>query len=220
MKVFCIIPALNEEKTISKAIEEARPLVDQVVVVDDGSIDATRKKAEESGAIVLAHLINRGQGASLETGNKYAIAHGAEVIVHFDADGQFLAEEIKEIIAPIERGEVEVVLGSRFLNKKSDMPWFKEKIIYPIARIVNRLTLDLPLSDPQCGFRALSREALKKISIKQDRMAHCSEILYKISKNKLKVKEVPITVIYYDFGQKFSGGLRIIKDLLLAKLMD
>lgn len=220
MKVFCIIPALNEEKTISKVIEEVRPLVDQVVVVDDGSIDATCKKAEESGARVLAHLINRGQGASLETGNKYAIAHGAEVVVHFDADGQFLAGEIKEIVAPIERGEAEVVLGSRFLNKKSDMPWFKEKIIIPIARIVNKLTLDLSLSDPQCGFRALSRKALKKIRIKQDRMAHCSEILYKISKNKLKVKEVPITVIYYNFGQKFSGGLRIIKDLLLAKLMD
>jgi glycosyltransferase involved in cell wall biosynthesis len=220
MKVFCIIPALNEEKTIGQVIARVKPFVDEIVVVDDGSSDSTVEISAKAGATVLEHLINRGQGASLETGNLYALKNGAEIVLHFDADGQFVPEEINDLLKPIIMGEAEVVFGSRFLGRPSNMPFFKKNIIMPIARLVNKVLLNLSLSDPQSGLRVFYRPALEKIRIEQDRMAHASEILYKVSFYKLKIKEVPATVIYTEFGQSFSGGVRIVKDLLLAKFLD
>ncbi len=219
-KIIVVIPAYNEEKTIVEVINKVKPLVDEIVIVDDGSSDQTAQLAEKQGVTVLRHLINRGQGAALQTGNQYALKKGGEIIVHFDADGQFLAEEIKDIVQPLEQGEVEVVFGSRFLEKKSEIPWFKKQIIIPLAHLANKLIIGFSLTDPQSGFRALSRKATEMIQIENDGMAHCSEILYKVFKNNFKIKEVPITVIYHDFGQHFGGGIKIIKDLFLAKLMD
>jgi polyprenyl-phospho-N-acetylgalactosaminyl synthase len=220
MRIFCIIPALNEEKTIGEVIENIKSRVDDIVVVNDGSSDRTAEIAAACGAVVLSHPINRGQGASLETGNQYALQNGAEVIFHFDADGQFSVEDIPTILEPIIKGEADAVLGSRFLEKRSNLPWLKEKIFMPIARLVNHLLFNVSLTDPQSGFRALSAAAWKKIPIRQDGMAHCSEIIAKIFKNKLRVNEVSITVRYDDFGLKFGGGVKIFKDLLLAKLME
>lgn len=219
-KIIVVIPAYNEEKTIVKVINKVKPLVDEIVIVDDGSSDQTAELAEKQGVTVLRHLINRGQGAALQTGNQYALKRGGEIIVHFDADGQFLAEEIKDIVQPLEQGEAEVVFGSRFLEKKSEIPWFKKQIIIPLAHLANKLIIGFSLTDPQSGFRALSRKATEMIQIENDGMAHCSEILYKVFKNNFKIKEIPITVIYHDFGQRFGGGIKIIKDLFLAKLMD
>ncbi|MDD5626185.1 MAG: glycosyltransferase family 2 protein [Patescibacteria group bacterium] len=225
-KIVVVIPAYNEEKNIEKVINEVKPLVNELVIVDDGSSDKTFELAKKQGVTVLRHLINRGQGAALQTGDEYALNNQADIVVHFDADGQFLSSEIKEIILPIQNGEADAVFGSRFLGKKSEIPWFKEKIIIPLAGLVNKILINISLTDPQNGFRALSRKALEKITIENDGMAHCSEILYKVSKNKLTIKEVPITVIYHDFGQgifrgngRGTGGLRIIKDLFLARLM-
>lgn len=220
MKTFCIIPAYNEAKTIVKVINGVKPLVDKVVAVDDGSTDNTYELAKTQNIIVLRHIINRGQGATLQTGNEYAIKNGAEIIIHFDADGQFLAKEIKDIIRPIKSGKADIVFGSRFLGKKSNMPWFKRNIIMPIAKIANKIAFNVSLTDPQNGFRAMKTETAKKIIIEHDGMAHCSEIIFKAFKNNLCIKEVPTTIIYHNFGQKFSGGIKIIKDLLLAKLIN
>ncbi len=220
MKVIAVIPAYNEKETIVKVIKEVKPLVDKIIVVDDGSTDDTYRLAEEQEVKVLRHLVNRGQGAALQTGNQGALAAGADVIVHFDADGQFLASEIADLVKPIKEKEAEAVFGSRFLEKKSEIPWFKKKIILPLARMVNKIFINQELTDPQSGFRALSREAAEKIEIVNDKMAHNTEIQYKVFKSGFKIKEVPMTVIYRGFGQRFKGGVEIIKDLLLAKLMD
>ena len=227
MKTFCIIPAYNEEINIAKVIKDVIPYVDTIVVIDDCSCDNTYIEAKKAGATVLRHVINRGQGAALQTGNEYAIKHGADVIVHFDADGQFLAKEISMAILPLVNKEVDVVLGSRFLEKKSNMPFTKKYFIMPIARLVNKIFLKSTLTDPQNGFRVLSRDAAMRIVIMNDGSAHCSEILHKIYKYKLRVKEVPITVIYNDFGQSLlggkgrgMGGVRILKDLFLSYLID
>lgn len=220
LKIFCIIPAYNEEKNIIKVINQVKPLVYKVVVVDDGSTDKTYDLACKQGVTVLKHIINRGQGAALQTGTEYVLSQRADIIVHFDADGQFLAEEIKNIIKPITTDECDVVFGSRFLEKRSQIPWFKKNIILPLARIINKLFWGVKLTDPQSGFRALSAKAAQIIKIDQDRMAHCSEIMTKVFTNNFKVKEVPITTIYYNFGQKFGGGIKIIKDLLITRLID
>ena len=165
-KIIVVTPAYNEEKTIVEVINKVKPLVDEIVIVDDGSSDQTVQLAEQQGVTVLRHLINRGQGAALQTGNQYALKNNADIIVHFDADGQFLAEEIKDIVQPLEQGEAEVVFGSRFLEKKSEIPWFKEKIILPIGRIVNKFFVGKSLTDSQNGFRALSRKARKRHNVK------------------------------------------------------
>jgi len=219
MKVFVIIPAFNEEKRIGQVLAELSDLLYNVVVVDDASTDQTTQVASQFQVDILRHKINRDQGASLQTGNEYALSQGAEVIVHFDADGQFLVSEIKDIIEPIINDDYDVVFGSRFLDRKSEMPWLKKYFVFPIARLVNWLFFRIKFTDPQSGFRAMSRRAVEKINIEQDGKAHCSEILSKVFSLKLKTKEVPMTVIYHHFGQNISGGWKIVKDLLFSKLI-
>ncbi|MFH0840357.1 MAG: glycosyltransferase family 2 protein [bacterium] len=220
MKTISVIPAWNEAKRIASVIRNVKPVVDQVVVVDDCSLDNTRLIAEQEGAVVLRHLVNRDQGAALRTGTKYAIKHGADIIVHFDADGQMRAEDIPVVIQPILNGEADVVFGSRFLDQKTNMPAFKRYVIMPLAKLVNMIFLRVKLTDPQSGFRALSRKAAEQIDWKQDGKAHCSEILALVHKQKLRIVEVPVTIIYHNFGQKLSGGFRILKDMILSKLIN
>ncbi|MFA6394044.1 MAG: glycosyltransferase family 2 protein [Patescibacteria group bacterium] len=219
MKVFCVIPAFNEEENIVEVIKTVKPLVDGVVIVDDGSADKTYELARAQGVIALKHLLNRGQGAALETGNQYALKNNADIIVHFDADGQFLAGEIKELTELIESGRADIVFGSRFLGRSSNMPVFKRLLLMPLARAMNRMLFGARLSDPQCGFRALNAKAAGKIKIQSDGMAHCSEIIGKAFQSGLKIKEAPITVVYREFGQNASGGWRIIKDLVYSKFL-
>lgn len=220
MRIFCVVPAYNEAKNIVKVIKEIRPLVGEVVVVDDGSSDKTRELAKAQAVTVLSHIINRGQGAALKTGTEYALRQGAELVIHYDADGQFLASDIKTVIEPIVKGRAEVVFGSRFLSKRSRLPLLKEKLIMPLARLANRFFLAVNYSDPQSGFRAFSAAAANKITWRQDGMAHCSEILFEVKRSGLKVEEVPITVIYHNFGQRLGGGFKILKDLLVAKFIN
>jgi len=217
-KIICVIPAYNEEKNIAKVISEVKPFVWKIIVVNDKSNDNTQELAKQAGAIVISHPINRGQGASLQTGNDYALKLGADIIVHFDGDDQFLATEINDMCQPIINNEADIVFGSRFLEKKAKLPLFKKIVIYPLAKFFTSNILGIKLSDPQNGFRALNRFAAEKIRIFNREMAHNSEIQSKAFAYKLRVKEVPITVIYHHFGQKLSGGFKIIKDLFIYKL--
>jgi polyprenyl-phospho-N-acetylgalactosaminyl synthase len=217
MKTACVIPAWNEEKHIVKVIEKVQALVDILIIVDDCSQDNTYQLASSTQAIVLRHPINRGQGASLQTGSDYAIKLGADIIVHFDADDQFAASEIKDVIKPILDNQADVVFGSRFLGKSSNLPIMKKRLILPLGRLVNRF-FGVKTSDPQSGFRAYTKEVANSFRIENNGMAHCSEILIKLSQGPWRIKEVPITVTYHEYGQKFSGGIRIIKDLIIQKI--
>ncbi|MBU0722202.1 glycosyltransferase family 2 protein [Patescibacteria group bacterium] len=222
MKIFCVIPAFNEEKNITAIINQTRPLVDRLVIVDDGSIDRTADFIEEKTVVLLKHIINRGQGAALRTGTEYCLNNGADIIVHFDADGQFLSQDIERIAAPIKNREAQVVFGSRFLNSEhsAQMPFLKRYFIMPLAKAINKIFFNVDLTDPQSGFRAMSAQAARKISWRQDRFAHCSEIMFEVKNHNFKVKEIPIKVIYHNFGQNFSDGLKILKELFIAMLIN
>ena len=219
MKIFVVIPAWNEEERIGPVLESLISLPYKIVVVDDGSSDQTYQVVSRYPVSLLRHKIHRIQGAALQTGNDYALSQGADIIVHFDADGQFLVKEIKDIVQPILDGQADIVFGSRFLGKKSDIPAIKEKIYFPIARLVNRILFGIKSSDPQSGFRAMTRATAQKIRIEQDDFSHCTEIMAKAFEYKLRIKEVPITVVYHRFGQNLSGGIKIVKDLLFSKII-
>jgi len=219
-KIFCVIPAWNEEKNIVEVLKNVKCFVENIIVVDDSSSDRTYDLAKNQDVIILKHIINRDQGAALQTGNDYALKKEADIIVHFDADGQFLAEEIPDLVNPIIEGKADIVFGSRFMEKKSNMPFIKRRLIMPLAKFFNLFFLNIKMTDPQSGFRVMSREAAKTIKIEQDGKAHCSEILEKAFKYKLRIKEVPITVVYNEFGQKFSGGIKILKDIIISKIIN
>jgi glycosyltransferase involved in cell wall biosynthesis len=222
MDSLIIIPAFNEENAIAKVIQDLKQNEHHnILVIDDGSRDQTSKIAKENGARVIRHPINRGQGAALQTGMEYAIKNGVETIVHFDADGQFLAEDIKHILEPIREG-YDVALGSRFLEKKPQNIRFSKKLTLKGGILFTNFFSRVKLTDTHNGFRALTKEAAQKIIIKQDGMAHASEIIDKIKKNNLKYKEVPVTVIYSDYsltkGQSVFNSFKIVFKLLISKL--
>lgn len=214
--LYIVVPAYNESQSIGRVI---RGLLHygftQIVVVDDGSGDATSEEAQKAGALVLRHEVNRGQGAALQTGDEYALHHGAGVVVHFDADGQFNPADISPALVAMEKAKAEVLLGSRFFDSRSKIPWLKKYCILPIARWVNFLFTGLRLTDGQNGFRILSRHALEKLVITQDGMAHNTELMRQVRQEKLSFIEFPVEVTYHEYGQGLSGGVKIVGDMLL-----
>ncbi len=217
MKIFIIIPCYNEANNLSAVINKVKDY-GQVIVIDDGSTDNSYQIAKDAGTVVLKHFLNRGQGAALETGDCYALNNGADLVIHFDSDGQHTAEEIPKLIQPIISQETDVVFGSRFIADKSNTPFLKKWLILKPATAFQNIMLGVKLTDAHNGFRALSKNALAKIKIKQDGMAHASEIVEQVKLNNLKYKEVPVTIKYNEFGQGFISGLKILRDLIFGKI--
>lgn len=218
-EVFVVIPAYNAEKTIEKVISDVQKEgYFNIVVVDDGSKDNTFQKVEKKNVFVLKHIINRGQGAALRTGDRFALKEGAKVIVHFDADGQMLAEDINEIVNPIIKKEVVIVFGSRYMGKKAENMPKSKRVVHWLARIFMKLVYGVPHTDPQSGFRAFDSEFKNKVEIEFDRMEHCSEILQKTHKKKIKYMEVPVKIIYTEESNKGSthGTIPLISGFKMA----
>lgn len=224
MNVSIVTAAFNEEKNIRNVIDSLKNEgYSNIIVVDDGSKDKTYSVAKAQGVTVLKHIINRGQGAALQTGMTYALMNGAEYVVHFDSDGQHNAKEIKRMLTPIIKGEVDATLGSRFL-KKQDIP-LQRKITLKGGVIVLRAFYGAKLTDAHNGFRAFSRNAAKKVTITMDKMEHASEIIEKIKKKGIVYKEIPVTISYTEetlkMGRKGQGkfdSLSILFKMLLKKL--
>ncbi len=213
---IAIIPAFNEAKHITAVIHDVLPHVDRVVVVDDASQDTTAIDAANAGAVVLRHMINRGQGAALETGHAYARTIGATYVLHFDGDGQFTAHDIQFAKETLINGSYDIVFGSRFLGKTSNIPFIKKYVLFPLGRIVNYFFAGVILTDVHNGFRIMNQKALHTICITQDGMAHATEILSQTKKAQLAYTEVPVQVTYHEYGQGLKTALTIVKDLCIG----
>lgn len=218
--VYVVVAAYREEDSISAVVRDLRRVGATVVVVDDGSSDATASTARSEGAHVLRHLINRGQGAALQTGLTYALACGASHVITFDADGQHDPNEIAAMLAPLLDGSADVVLGSRFLGSTPGMSR-RRRWVLRVAVAFTRIMTGLQVTDTHNGFRAFTRDAASKIHLRQDRMAHASELLDQISQHELRVHEIPVTVRYTDYskakGQRSFAALRIFVDYLFGR---
>lgn len=217
---LALVPAYNEEHAIGSVVRSLFGMVDEVVVIDDGSTDRTVEEALAAGATVLVHEINRGQGAALETGHTYARQRDAEYVIHFDADGQFHVDDIAPALTHMKQSRADILFGSRFLDTRSNMPFLKKYLIAPIGRAVNWLFGGLRLSDAHNGFRILNKKALEHIEITHDKMAHATEIPVLTAKHGLSYVEFPVKVTYHEYGQSGLAGFSILKDLLIGKFFQ
>ncbi len=225
-KIFFVIPAYNEERAIGKVIDDLkRTGYTNLVIIDDCSNDKTSEIVKSKDVFLLQHLINRGQGAALKTGIDFALEHRADYIVTFDSDGQHRISDLPQMLKPVLDGRVDVTLGSRFLKKESiDKVYPLKKFMLKIAVLFMLVMYGIKLSDAHNGYRVLSRRAASKIQIKCDRMEHASEIVEEIYKNKIRFKEVPVTIEYTDYsrakGQSHFNSVRIAIKLILRKLFN
>jgi glycosyltransferase involved in cell wall biosynthesis len=219
--IWLVIPAYNEAPVIGRIVVDLAWLGHTIVVVDDGSTDETGSKASAAGAIVVTHPINLGQGAALQTGIQFALRNCADYIVTFDADGQHRAADIDGLIAALMMNNADFALGSRFLGRTVAMP-LSRRLLLMAATWFTRLATGLNVSDTHNGLRAMTRRGASRIKLRQNRMAHASELLDEIARSGLRYVEVPVTIEYSQYslakGQRLTDSLRILVDLSAQRL--
>lgn len=216
-----VIAAYNEASMIAEVVADARRLFENIIVVDDGSRDGTAEQAQSAGATVLVHPINLGQGAALQTGISYALSQDVSYIVTFDADGQHRPEDAVEMLEVLAASDKQVALGSRFIGNTQDMP-ASRRLLLRAATVFTRITTGMKVTDAHNGLRTLRRDAATAIRMRQNRMAHASELLDEIARHELSYVEVPVTIRYTEYslakGQSGFGAFNILLDLLLARI--
>ena len=195
MKITIGIPAYNEEKNIAKIIIKLKKITDSIIVCDDGSSDMTSEIAKNLGVIVISHKKNMGYGAAIRTIFEKSAEIDSDILVTFDADGQHRIEDISRVLHPLENSEADIVIGSRFLGKQSNVPNYRKLGIKVITQVTNS-SIKTKLTDSQSGFRAYSKQVLSKISLSEIGMGISTEILIKASSEGLRITEVPITILY------------------------
>jgi len=196
-RIAAVIPAYQEEKYVSEVARRARAQLQNVLVVDDGSTDATSDRARSAGVDVVVHPQNRGKGESIKTGLHYWLQRGSEYVVLLDADGQHLPEEISRFVeAAASDNEAKIFVGSR-MNDTSTMP-FVRRIVnrYMSGKISRACGQQIP--DTQCGFRMLHRDIIPEVLRGASRFEYETEMLIIASRKGHRVASVPITTVYSD----------------------
>jgi glycosyltransferase involved in cell wall biosynthesis len=222
--VWIVIPALNEAHTIGAVVAPLRAHGWHVVVVDDGSRDATAAAARAGGAVVLRHALNLGQGAGLRTGFAFVQRQcGARYVVTYDADGQHQPEAVAALLDALERSGADVALGSRFLDAAASraVPATRRALLQLATRFT-RLTTGLRVTDAHNGLRAFTVDAAARLRLTHNRMAHASEILGEVARLRLRYAEAPVTIRYTDYsmakGQRPLDAVAILWDIFTAGL--
>ena len=191
------MPMFNEEETVASVVIRCLPYVDEVVCVDDGSSDSCSRLAARAGAIIHYHRANRGYGAAIRSIFRIAREKNVDKLVILDSDGQHQPEDIPAVLAELDKEDVDVVIGSRFVNNsdRSSMPMYRRLGISMINTASN-LTSDLGVKDTQSGFRAFSKRALNLLAFENEGMESTLEVLDQCKEKGLNVEEVPIKVRY------------------------
>lgn len=216
---WVVIPLYNEGSVIEAVIAQLRQRFAHVVCVDDGSSDDSAAIAAAAGATMVRHPINLGQGAALQTGMEFALAHRAcEFIVTFDADGQHRVEDAAAMVALARREDLAIVFGSRFLDDRT-RPGALKKVVLKTAVWVTNMTTGLTLTDAHNGLRVIRRDAAAGVRLSQDRMAHATEIVLQLGRTGLPWREHPVELLYTDYsrakGQSLLNSVNILVDLVV-----
>jgi len=220
-KLSVIIPAFNEAKMIAEVVEGSLRFADEVIVVDDGSRDNTALVAKAAGAKVIRLPKNKGKGFALAIGLYSAAINGSDVIVCLDGDGQHDPNEIPRVALPIIRGEADLVIGSRYMDRDGtkEMPdyrQFGQTLLTRTAKVSNRNYDDI--KDSLSGFRAMARKTVLQMELTEEDMGIEAEIFMDAAKLGMRIVEVPITCKYHGLQtSKLSPGklgMRILSAII------
>lgn len=220
--VYVVVPAYNEEKTVSQVIEDIAKRGYHVVLVNDGSSDNTLENTKKSQkkysnqVIIVSHIINRGLGAALNTGIADALKHKAKYIVTFDADGQHEVNDIQKVCKPLQEQKAEAVIGARPFE---DMPLSKN-FANTMMNLLTRVFYRVKVRDSQSGLRAFTAYAASKINVVSQGYAVSSEFIKEIKDNNLKLEEVTITTIYTDETAQKGTNVFVGIKIMLKMIFD
>lgn len=208
---LAIVPARDEEDAVGSVVEELRafdPELD-VVVIDDGSGDATAARAAAAGAAVVRLPFNLGIGGAVQTGFKFALEHGYETVLRLDGDGQHDPQELPSLLGPLERGEADVVVGSRFADGNGDYrpPFARRAGIRWFARLVSLLTRQ-KLTDTTSGFQAVNARAIRLFAADYPHDYPEVEAVVMVVRHRLRILEVPVRMRGRETGESSITALR------------
>jgi glycosyltransferase involved in cell wall biosynthesis len=223
-RVLIVIPAYNEAGRIGPVVRDVRaelPTAD-TLVIDDGSADGTADEAYAAGAAVLSLPVNSGYGTALQTGYKYAVRNGYEIVGQIDADGQHRAEHLPEMLAALHEGDADVVIGSRFLHPEGYEPSAARKLgISLFARIATRITRQ-HVTDPTSGFQVMRLQVAQFFCSNVYPADYPdADILILLNRSGYKVREVPVQMLTSDSPSMHSGhrSLYYVYKMMLSILV-
>lgn len=227
-RLCVIIPAYNEASVIYDVIQKSKKSFDassyniDIVVVNDGSNDATSIKAKKAGANVIDHIINSGAGSATATGLSYAMQHGYRAAATMDADGQHLPGDVLRGFDEHFKHGNDLLIGSRLINSKG---MSKVKVIGNRGlSLITHILFGINSTDSQSGLRIFSRRALQELRWKTSGYEFCSEMLWRAQQIKLSIGEFPIKAVYTDYskskGQNNWNAVNIIKSLLKRRVTE
>ena len=214
---WVVVPLYNEAPVIADVVRGVRSVFPNVVCVDDGSRDRSAEEAREGGAVVVRHPVNLGQGAALQTGIEYALRDpGMRYVVTFDADGQHRVEDAAAMVEILRAGSADIVFGSRFLDARTQ-PSRGKRALLRAAVLYTNVTTKVNLTDAHNGLRAFTRAVAEHLDIRQNRMAHASEIVEQVGAGGFRYAEHPVHILYTDYsrakGQSMLNSVNILTEM-------
>jgi glycosyltransferase involved in cell wall biosynthesis len=225
MNLLVIIPAFNEAESISGVIGDlkANLSIADILVVDDGSLDATARIASEHGVHVLKLPFNLGIGGAMQAGYLYAQRRGYDIAVQFDGDGQHLAHEAKKLLQPVVDGSADIAIGSRFLGQGDYKPSFSRKVGIKVFSTILSCILGTRVTDTTSGFRAANRRVIEFYSRAYPDDYPEVEALVLLHKAGMRIAEVPVRMRERTSGQSSITAVRSVYymvKVLLAVVID
>lgn len=195
--IAAIIPAFNEEKHIGDVVRRTRAKIDNVLVIDDGSTDATAQSARDAGAEVVVHLQNRGKGEAIRNGLRHWLDRQFDWVLILDADGQHRPEELDHFIeAAVSAAKPKLILGNR-MSDVSRMPFLRRFVNRYMSKKISRVCAQ-KIPDTQCGFRMVHRQLIPDLLNGADRFDYETEMLIVASRKGFRIESVPISTVYSD----------------------
>lgn len=220
-KTAIIIPVYNEGEVITGVINDVLRHFKYVICVNDGSKDDSASEIVKTKAYLIDHPINMGQGAALQTGIEFARKLPVDYFVTFDADGQHRIKDVRSMLKTIKTGDFDIILGSRFLGSAIGMKGLKRIVLKLAIRFSNAVS-GIKLTDTHNGLRVFNRHVAETMDITVPDMAHASEILEIMARNKYRYTEVPVVIEYTEYsiskGQTLINAVNIGFDTLLRKI--